>query len=810
MDDKRKRSPSPGQLVANKRARWEDEVAAPPSECVPTASGPSMISGVQSAHIHDGTFTVIGTHNQTTVYNYNYGPPADPSKVLRILKSLSLPNFRDIQLDTLSKATEGTCLWFARGDMFLFWIAKGKILWGIGIPGAGKTVLASILIRDLERREEASGGVICLAYVYLRYSESLVIRDILESLVKQVVERHLDLVLIVEGLYTKHNQEGTKPCQEDLMGVLAEFIRHGKLLFFVLDALDEMRVEDRPVLLRLLASLDAKLLITSRPLEILQQQYPQAQMFKIAASPSDLDLHIKDFLRNSPEVVMLLEGTTLEEQLVQTVHQKSGGMFLHAKLQLEALRNCISALDVEEMLEEFPTDIQAIYMKTWDRILAQGPKHSNLAKQVLLWITHAHGEMTIDVLRRAVATSPKTYSFDPKRMVPEALLISVCCGLVSVDEKTKLVRLIHYTTRDAILPKVLELFPCPHAILAHVCISHLTNCGFQNHSLADGTNISFSALLEHHNDILLTYAHRSWAHHSHECGGHTSVMVAVRELVLNCRAFPLGDGSHLASFGGPLHVAALYSFEDLIPQAAQLHSPNVQTKTHGLSPLMLAVEVGNLVCAKALLSLSGIDTNLRDVSGETALIHAAIYGHIECVQLLVEAPSIDINARDNAGEATLIHAAAGAHTPVLKLLCEVPGIDVNTADNGGRTALVHAVRWGHTEAAKLLIGLPSIDVNAAENDGSTALMYAASGNLSEVVKLICEVPGIDINAVSDNGWTALVYAAYWGHTEAAKLLLSVPGTDVTVVDKQGETALSKALEKGHKEIADLLLAFRGH
>ncbi|KAH6902533.1 hypothetical protein BKA70DRAFT_1112737, partial [Coprinopsis sp. MPI-PUGE-AT-0042] len=486
MDGKRNRTPSPGQAVATKRGRWETEVAAPPSECSPTASGSALISGVQSVYISGGTFTIAhpGSTN-TTINSYSNAPAAVQIDVLDILNSLSLPNFRDIQLDTLSKATAGTCLWFTSGDMFLFWIVKGRILWGIGIriTFIVLTSCRSIVIRDLEWREDAWGDTICVAYVYLRYSEPLTVRDVLESLVKQIVERHIDLAPLVQCLYAKHKQERTKPTQDDLMGVLAGFVQRGKVLFFVLDALDEMRAEDRPILVRLLSSLDVKIFITSRPLETLQQQFPQAQVFNIAASPSDLDLHIKHFLRHCPDLVALLEGTEFEERIVEAVHRKSGGMFLHAKLQLEALRNCMSILDVEETLEGFPTDINSIYMKTWERILAQGPKQLNLAKLVLLWITHAHGEITIDVLRRAVATSPETYSFEPKRMVPEALLLSVCCGLISVDHKTKLVRLIHYTTRDAILLRIQELYSAPHAILAQVCIAHVTRCGFQNCNL---------------------------------------------------------------------------------------------------------------------------------------------------------------------------------------------------------------------------------------------------------------------------------------------------------------------------------------
>lgn len=134
-DTKRKGSDSWEQDSTVKRGRWETEVAMPPAECSPTASGSSLISGVHTAQIYGGTFTVAApgsTHYHTTVNNY-YGPQPAPFDVLEFLNSLTLPNFRDIQLDTLLKATDGTCVWLTAGDIFLFWIKKGKILWGIGI-----------------------------------------------------------------------------------------------------------------------------------------------------------------------------------------------------------------------------------------------------------------------------------------------------------------------------------------------------------------------------------------------------------------------------------------------------------------------------------------------------------------------------------------------------------------------------------------------------------------------------------------------------------------------------------------------------
>jgi hypothetical protein len=154
----------------------------------------------------------------------------------------------------------------------------------------------------------------------------LSIRDVLESLVKQIVERHHDLVPIIAEVYASHKREGTKPTQEELMGLLAGFITAGKSLFVVLDALDEMRVKDRPVLLRLLDSLEAKLFITSRPLEAIQRHYPHARIFEISASQADIELHVQEFLRHSPEVASLLEGTELEQHIAVTIYRMSGGM----------------------------------------------------------------------------------------------------------------------------------------------------------------------------------------------------------------------------------------------------------------------------------------------------------------------------------------------------------------------------------------------------------------------------------------------------------------------------------------------------
>jgi ankyrin repeat domain-containing protein 50 len=154
----------------------------------------------------------------------------------------------------------------------------------------------------------------------------LSVRDVLESLVKQIVERHNELAPIITEAYENHKREGTRATEKELMGFLSQFVTAGKSLFCLLDALDEMRAKDRPVLLQLLSSLDAKLFITSRPLDTVQKQYPGAQIFEISASQADIELHVRKFLRHSPEVAALLEGTDPEQHLAEMIYRMSGGM----------------------------------------------------------------------------------------------------------------------------------------------------------------------------------------------------------------------------------------------------------------------------------------------------------------------------------------------------------------------------------------------------------------------------------------------------------------------------------------------------
>jgi hypothetical protein len=127
---------------------------------------------------------------------------------------------------------------------------------------------------------------------------------------------------------------------------------------------------------------------------------------------------------------------------VSKVHNSRCHRFLHASLQLAALCECTSIHEVRETLASFPTDIEDLYRKTWQRILALKGRKAMSARNALTWVVFGTRSLTIQELREAVAFHPDTHKFERDRLVPETTLIGLCHGLVTVEKGTSLVRLV--------------------------------------------------------------------------------------------------------------------------------------------------------------------------------------------------------------------------------------------------------------------------------------------------------------------------------------------------------------------------------
>ena len=116
-------------------------------------------------------------------------------------------------------------------------------------------------------------------------------------------------------------------------------------------------------------------------------------------------------------------------------------------------------------------------------------------------------------------------------------------------------------------------------------------------------------------------------------------------------------------------------------------------------------------CLVLVLGLKGVDVNLQDKHGATALRTAAFKGAWRCVKVLLADHRIDVNLPDNEGRTPLHTAVDQGRIKCVKLLLQAPGIKINKVNSLGRTPLVVAANLGKLECLKLLLQADGIAVN---------------------------------------------------------------------------------------------------
>jgi ankyrin repeat protein len=244
-----------------------------------------------------------------------------------------------------------------------------------------------------------------------------------------------------------------------------------------------------------------------------------------------------------------------------------------------------------------------------------------------------------------------------------------------------------------------------------------------------------------------------------------------------------------------------------------LINAGADTNVNEGKPLSLAIAYHNVEIANILI-FAGADVNIgiqEYFFGEylprksSQLILASFLDRAEIVKLLLAVPGININLQNEDGNTALITACMKGNAEIVKLLLAVPGIDINLQNNNKNSALTAAFTKRHIDVVKLLLTVPGIDVNLQNNYENTALFHASTNGYTEIVSLLLAVPGINVNIQCEKSYTALVAASFYGHSDIVKLLLTVPEIDTNLQTIYGRTALMLAIRKNHTNIICMLL-----
>jgi hypothetical protein len=147
-----------------------------------------------------------------------------------------------------------------------------------------------------------------------------------------------------------------------------------------------------------------------------------------------------------------------------------------------------------------------------NRIKGQGRNSREVAEQVLAWITCAKRLLTTLELQHALAVEPLTPELDEDNLSDIEDMVSVCAGLVTVDEESGIIRLVHYTTQEYFERTQKRWFPNAKSYIATVCVTYLSFRVFESGFCQ--TDNEFEKRLR--SNYLYDYASHNWGHHARE------------------------------------------------------------------------------------------------------------------------------------------------------------------------------------------------------------------------------------------------------------------------------------------------------
>jgi AAA domain len=203
-----------------------------------------------------------------------------------------------------------------------------------GIPGAGKTIITSIVVDHLHSKfqKDASVGI---AYLYcnFRRQQEETSEALLLSLLKQLIQDRLSVPESVKNLYERHQPKRTRPSLDEISKAMHSVITDYSRAFIVIDALDECQVSDggRKRLLSEISNLQNRtgvsLFATSRLIPGIMKEFEgRSTPLEIRASPEDLRRYLAGHMSSLPSFVLRSPG--LQEEVQAEIVKAVEGMYV--------------------------------------------------------------------------------------------------------------------------------------------------------------------------------------------------------------------------------------------------------------------------------------------------------------------------------------------------------------------------------------------------------------------------------------------------------------------------------------------------
>ncbi|KAH7110219.1 hypothetical protein B0J13DRAFT_662220 [Dactylonectria estremocensis] len=277
---------------SHKNKAWQEHAAA-----VAAAFAKELLSTVPPQE--EVATTVNKIHSEQRNQEHQY-----------ILDWLSQVDYAKQRVYHIKRHQVGTGQWFLNSTQFNEWLqTKQMTLFSPGIPGAGKTTLASI-------HEEQNADAL------------------LANILKQLAQNRPSLPESVESLYKAHKSKGTRPLLDELSSTLQSVCNIYSRVLIVVDPLDEFQTSNgqRALFLSEIKKLQAvsgvNIFVTSRDLPDIRRNFEDSIELPVSAVDEDIRMYLDSCLPRMSGVVG--RNKSLQEEAKKEIAHAARGMQVHS------------------------------------------------------------------------------------------------------------------------------------------------------------------------------------------------------------------------------------------------------------------------------------------------------------------------------------------------------------------------------------------------------------------------------------------------------------------------------------------------
>ncbi|KAF7364324.1 ANK-REP-REGION domain-containing protein [Mycena sanguinolenta] len=626
-------------------------------------------------------------------------------------------NFFPRQADLFNARQPGTGGWLLENPAFKKWeLGTIRTVWCRGIPGAGKTILSAMVVDHLRKSRDSANTRVAVVFLNHKETEAQSPSNILAAIWRQLVFEQ-PLSPSVEGLYSKCQEQRTRPSLDDIHSALCSIAAALSRVLIVVDGLDEYPEDPRIVLLYRLSGLGPQVgvMLTSRPHIDIKHVIPNFETIEIQAAENDIREYLEGQIRKSQRLSRHLRSAPdIRQALEASIVKGSDGMFLLAKLHIDSLLTKHTVKAIREALKNMPGDLDGTYAEVVARINDQTTDDKTLAWLILSWMTHAKRPLRPTELKEALAVESGAAELDPENFLDMDSILSVCAGLVVIHEEDDIIGLVHYTVQTYLEQLAAVEFPHASTEITMTCITYLSFEGFldklnKDNPLTLSKNYSF---LDYAVEYCFVHARGD---------PEEQIRDEILAFLENCSFWrELWNRTKFPTISAArLWIAATFQLENLCRYLIEEDGPG--------TVLLEASSKGHTNVVQILLP------NTSQSEHGHGLVAAAGRGHDEIIQLFLgHGTRINFCTRD--GITALQSAAFHGCKRTIDLLVD-NGADIDMIGSRYGTALRAASLRGHYDVVVLLLE-HGADIDARGGLTGTALQAAFSAGREAIVRLL--------------------------------------------------------------------------